>query len=61
MERKYAILFAASILAARKLAELEKNGITRPCPARMIAISDAVAKAEEILKEVERKYEGYRQ
>ena len=58
MERKYALLLAASILAARKLAELEKNGINRPCPARMIAISDAISKAEEILREIESKYKA---
>jgi hypothetical protein len=35
-DRKFAVLFAATILAARKLSELEAQGITRPCPAREI-------------------------
>jgi hypothetical protein len=37
-DRKFAVLFAATILAARKLSELEAQGITRPCPAREIII-----------------------
>jgi len=40
-QRKYAILFAATVLAARKLNEIgDKN-----CPARECAISDAIQKA----------------
>jgi hypothetical protein len=53
-ERKFAILFAATILAARKLSELEAQGITRPCPAREIIITDAISKAEEIMRKIER-------
>jgi hypothetical protein len=30
-DRKFAVLFAATILAARKLSELEAQGITSPC------------------------------
>jgi hypothetical protein len=56
-ERKFAILFAATILASRKLAELEKQDITRPCPARESIISDVISKAEEILRKIERTYE----
>jgi len=41
-QRKYAILFAATILAARKFNEIGD----KPCPAREYAISDAVTKAE---------------
>src|SRR5262249_38538790 len=41
-QRKYAILFAATILAARKLNEI---GV-RPCPARECAIADAVENAK---------------
>jgi hypothetical protein len=50
-DRKFAVLFAATILAARKLSELEAQGITRPCPAREIIITDAISKAEEIMRE----------
>jgi hypothetical protein len=53
-DRKFAILFAATILAARKLSELEAQGITRPCPAREIIITDAISKAEEIMRKVEK-------
>jgi hypothetical protein len=45
-DRKFAVLFAATILAARKLSELEAQGITRPCPAREVIITDAISKAE---------------
>jgi hypothetical protein len=55
-DRKFAVLFAATILAARKLSELEAQGITRPCPAREIIITDAISKAEEIMRKVEKNY-----
>jgi hypothetical protein len=55
-DRKYALLFAATILAARKLAELEAQGMTRPCPAREMAINDAISKAEEILRKIEKRF-----
>ncbi len=55
-ERKFAILFAATILAARKLSELETQGLTRPCPAREIIITDAISKAEEIMRKIEKNY-----
>jgi hypothetical protein len=42
-DRKFAVLFAATILAARKLSELEAQGITRPCPALEIVITDAIS------------------
>lgn len=58
MDRKFAILFAATILAARKLAELDANGLTRPCPAREVAIADAITKAEEIMRKIEKSYPG---
>ena len=45
-QRKYAILFAATILAARKLHEV---GV-KPCPARECAIADAVENAKCILQ-----------
>jgi hypothetical protein len=47
--RKYAILLAATILAARKLNEI---GV-KPCPARECAISDAISNAELILKRID--------
>jgi nucleoside-triphosphatase THEP1 len=55
-DRKFALLFAATILAARKLSELEAQGITRPCPARDIIIIDAISKAEEIMRKIEKNY-----
>jgi hypothetical protein len=55
-DRKFAILFAATILAARKPSELEAQGITRPCPAREIIITDAISKAEEITRKIEKNY-----
>jgi hypothetical protein len=42
--RKHAILFAAAILAARKLAEIGD----KPCPAREMCIEDAIRNAERI-------------
>ena len=51
-QRKFAILFAATILAARKLNEIgDKN-----CPARECAISDAITKAEQILKRIDERW-----
>jgi hypothetical protein len=50
-------LFAATILAARKRSELEAQGITRPCPAREIIITDAISKkAAEIMRKIEKNY-----
>ena len=51
-----AVLLAAAILAASKLSELEAQGITRPCPAREIIITDAISKAEEIMRKIEKNY-----
>jgi hypothetical protein len=47
--RKYALLFAATILVARKLHEIG----SKPCPAREFAIAEAIEKAEAILKRIE--------
>ena len=47
-QRKYAILLAATILAARKLNEIG----SKPCPARECAISDAISNAELILRRI---------
>ncbi|HKW35859.1 MAG TPA: hypothetical protein VJN92_22830 [Candidatus Acidoferrum sp.] len=53
-ERKHAILFAATILAARKLNEIG----TKPCPARECAISDAISNAELMLKRIDERWQG---
>ena len=51
-QRKYAILFAATILAARKLNEIG----SKPCPARECAISDAISNAELILRRIDERW-----
>ena len=48
-ERKYAILFSATILAARKLAEIGDQ----PCPAREACMEDAIRNAERILQKID--------
>ena len=55
-ERKYAILLAATILAARKLHEIGN----KPCPARECAIAVAITKAEQILKRIDERWSGQR-
>ena len=52
-QRKHAILFAATILAARKLNE---SGI-KPWGIE-VAISDAISKAELILEKIEERWPG---
>jgi hypothetical protein len=54
-ERKFAILFAATLLAARKLADLGDLA-DRPCPAREVVIKDAISKAEMILRKIDGMY-----
>ena len=49
-QRKYAILFAATILAARKLHEI---GVK---PAREGAIADALENAKRILEKIEERW-----
>jgi hypothetical protein len=51
--RKRVILIAASILAARKLAQYDGG---KRVPATMCAIADAVRWAEEILKEIDERW-----
>jgi hypothetical protein len=51
--RKRVLLIAASILAARKLAQYD--GGTR-VPATVSAIGDGLRWAEEILKEIDRRW-----
>jgi len=50
-QRKYAILFAATILAARKLNDPD----LKPWP-RAAAIRDAVSSANQILEEIDAKW-----
>ena len=51
-ERKYAILFSATILATRKLAEIGD----KPCPAREACIEDAIRNAERILQKIDQRW-----
>ena len=51
-QRKYAILFAATMLAARKLNEIG----AKPCPARECAIADAISNAELILRRIDERW-----
>jgi hypothetical protein len=55
-ERKYAILFAATILAARKLHEIG----SKPCPARECGIADAICNAELILRRIDERWPASR-
>ena len=50
-QRKYAILFAATILAARKLSDSGSTPWQVEC-----AISDAISKAEHILKKIDERW-----
>jgi hypothetical protein len=50
--RKRVLLIAASILAARKIAQLG----TKPSPAFQAAIYDAISIAENILRQIDRKW-----
>ena len=51
--RKRVLLIAAGILAARKLAPYDGG---KRVPATLCAIDDAVRWAEEILKEIDRRW-----
>jgi hypothetical protein len=51
--RKRVLLIAASILAARKLAQYEG---AKKVPATVSAIADAIRWAEEILAEIDRRW-----
>jgi hypothetical protein len=51
--RKRVLLIAASILAARKLAQYDADARV---PATICAITDAIHWAEEILKELDRRW-----
>jgi hypothetical protein len=51
--RKRVLLIAASILAARKLAQYDGG---KRVPATMIAIADVIRWAEEIMVEIDRRH-----
>lgn len=51
--RKHVLLIAAAILASRKLAQYDRVQFV---PATVSAIANAVQWAEEILKEIDRKW-----
>jgi hypothetical protein len=53
-ERKFAILFAATILSARKLAELENPD--KPSPKKIATVETSIRHAAYILKEIDRKW-----
>jgi len=53
-ERKYALLFAATILAARKLANLSDN--IGPTPAKICAVETAIDQAKFILDRIEARW-----
>jgi hypothetical protein len=55
--RKRGLLIAASILAARKLAQFDGG---RRVPATISAIADAVRKAEEIMKTIGERFPSAR-
>ena len=55
--RKRVLLIAASILAARKLAQYEAG---KRVPATMCAVSDAVRWAEEIMREIDQRWPAAR-
>jgi len=56
--RKRVLLIAASILAARKLAQFEGGGAR--VPATISAIVDAIRSAEQIMNEIDRRWPANR-
>jgi hypothetical protein len=55
-DRKFAVLFAATILAARKLSELEAQGIKRGLARRGRSSSMTRSAKEEIMRKIEKNY-----
>lgn len=53
-ERKFAILVAATILSARKLAELDEPD--KPSPKKITAVETAIRHAAYILGEIDKKW-----
>jgi hypothetical protein len=51
-ERKFAILFAATLLSARKLMGLGD----RPSPAKFAVVEDAISNAKFILDRIDKKW-----
>ena len=51
-QREYAILFAATILPARKLHEMG----AKPCPARECAIAKAIEECKHILEVIDERW-----
>ena len=51
--RKYAILFAATLLCASKLNQLDSD---RPSPAKVAAVENAISQAAFILECIDRKW-----
>jgi hypothetical protein len=49
-ERKFAILFAATLLSARKLMELDSDG---PSPAKLAVVENAISQAAFILVRID--------
>jgi hypothetical protein len=54
-ERKYAILFAATLLCARKLMELDSD---RSSPTKVAAVENAISQAAFILECIDKKWPG---
>jgi hypothetical protein len=52
-ERKFALLFAATLLCARKLMNLESD---RPTPARIRTVDRAIREAAYILEQIDAKW-----
>jgi hypothetical protein len=52
-ERKYAILFAATLLCARKLTQLESD---KPCPAKTYVVDRAITQAKYILDQIDARW-----
>jgi hypothetical protein len=57
-ERKFAILFAATILSARKLAQLEDPD--KLSPKKVAVVDTAIRHAAYIMQEIDRKWPGNR-
>ena len=51
-ERKFAILFAATLMCARKLIEIEE----KPSPVRMTTVDKAIQNAAYILGQIDKKW-----
>ena len=52
-ERKYAILFAVTLLCARKLMQLDSD---RPSPAKLAVVENAISQAAFILEHIARRW-----